>query len=797
MGNFGVVYEGSFQVRATHADTVTVQLLEKNHSAAPKPMRLAADPIRREVSKPGSDKLIGLLPQVVEVRLAASETAVIDAIYSSSVPWRVAIKVDGSIDFYGPLRKNLRSTSADKFSTESLVVYANCGLGTLQKQSFYPIQRPEAHEVRGQWILAALRELGLGLDVAMASEFWAPHMSNTQNPLFQETINPRAWHDDEKWMTQFEVLDELVSEKGMFLVQEGGMWHCYQRQLYRQSSFDRWVYSADHDTRTDAGPSAETFSAEISAADPGYTERTKGGTDQSAAEYSAVDVVYHHGSVDDLVPQYSQFDGDPAWKLDMGVDDTGNPFLWHQGAVEDNGNPVEQQLTERAKLDELFTLLQGTQYLLKADYLAFIGDEAQGGAPYDLLGYVKMRLKATDGTQYFLKRQVAADPDDVDRLQYQDPTWMQDSSVWTAWIMPWDGEPDPTIEAELTVPPLPDTGTLYLEVGNILDPRPSRFTDQTAYAVYASEPALQPIDPEGGSVGTTRYRAEATAISSTNDPYEVQVETGSGPTASHESATRESDAVGADPILDWDTAPMASGDQGDLSAELLAKELLYQLAPEQDKVLEYRYLVDEVPCAMTKVIVRGAIRYLPKHLSYHYKRGMRSVVAKPLAYDDTLSISTQRIRDDSGSGGSGGGAGTDKILWRQIESTPQNLYARGGDSDGFGETIALPSEASSYLPGPMPGNSHFAFVKLFRHPFTVSALTIYAYTPPSQNGGFDFDVQVSGTAITNVTLGQGVQQDSWSLDFDVAAMERLEVVPGQAGTADDLADVAFVFELIH
>ena len=701
--SFSPAYTYSTETRL--GETLTVSLLREDYSGGEDPMLLGNPPLTRQASKRESDELIGLQPQVVEVRMSPTHEHVVKDVYSSDDRWRVRVELDGALDFLGPIRKTLRDTSADKFSEDPLVLNANGGLGTLQGQSFEPISDDPVRS-RGWRIVNVLQELGLGLDVAMASEFWAPHMDETQNPLFQEYIGQRSYRGEDGWMDYYDVLNELVSEKGMFLVQERGMWHCYQRQLFRSSTFDRWIYPFDYVPGSDPTPSAETYEASVQASTPGYTERLKGGTNKGVASRDAVEVAYNHGTTGNVVPGYN-YQNSQNWALDDGVDDFTSPFVWFQGAVEDNGNPVENQLTERARLEESVRLLEDWQYVLQPSWDVLIGDDAQDGEPYDLLGYVKMGLELADGSQYYLKRQVSQDPDDSNRFVYEDPIWTQDSSHWTAWIVAWNGSHIVRMDADLTVPDLPGTGALHMEVGNVIDPLPNRFGEQTAYTVKAKVPVLQPVGPDGNQIESTTYRAEATQTSSDKDPYKVEVETGSGPTALHISSARESDVDfvrSGELITDWDTAPMAIGDDGPLAAPLLARVLLYQLAPPNERALEYTFREEAVACGLTKAIVKDGTVYLPKSLEHDYMDRMRSVVAPPVVYDESISISTQRVFGDSGGSGGGGGGGSGSSggggvsNWRSIAGKPDEIFSRSGE--GGTVTIGQSDIASALGHGP-------------------------------------------------------------------------------------------------
>ena len=188
---FNPVYQNEINVRRSGVGIVRVTLLKEGFGGSVSEMRLAAPPVEPQGSKSGSDELTPLRPKKGALRLHASEQAVIDDVYADDKPWRIRIERAGVTDVVGPIRKHLRTTSDDRFSSEPLDLKYNDGLGPLEEVKFtnndgqlYTSQRSVI-----AWIAEILRKTGLGLDIASASEWYTPGM-DAGNPLEQEFIPP-------------------------------------------------------------------------------------------------------------------------------------------------------------------------------------------------------------------------------------------------------------------------------------------------------------------------------------------------------------------------------------------------------------------------------------------------------------------------------------------------------------------------------------------------------------------------------------------------------------------------------
>jgi len=266
---YGPVYDAQIDTYRPQSP-VTVSLLKQGYGGSVSTMRLASDPIEEQASTSDSDETVPLRPRKGVLRLAADQEGVIEDVYADDTPWRIRIEVDGTLDLIGPVRKHLRTTSDDKLSTAPLELKWNDGLGLLQDVDFRQPEDGRLYQERRSiigWIVEVLRKTGLGLDVAAASEWFTPSMSDPQNPLEQEWLGPERFVDDDGApMTAFAVLEDLVQNKQAVLAQERGLWHVYQRSLFRFDTFDRWVYPSDW-TDSDASPAAETYTAYVDVPD--------------------------------------------------------------------------------------------------------------------------------------------------------------------------------------------------------------------------------------------------------------------------------------------------------------------------------------------------------------------------------------------------------------------------------------------------------------------------------------------------------------------------------------------------
>jgi hypothetical protein len=663
-------------------NTIEVALLREDYTGSTESMRLSGPGVTRQAARSESHEFTPLKAQVVELHLHPTDYGVVDDVYATDDAWRVRIRKNGSLDFLGPVRKKLRTTSDDKFPTRDGLIYANCGLGQLKEKSYESLRR----EVRIQHILELLWRTRIRLQVAVASDFWAPNMVADDDPFRQEELSAEVYSQGEEPMSCYDALEDILREKEAFVTQERGMWHVHQRHLHSEDSFSRFVYDPGG-LGFQTSPVENTYTARRDASAPGYTGREKGGETSGREYHTSVEVTYDHGTIDNILVE----DQD-EWTLDAGVstalylkEEARPGYAWVQPYdFGDDGSTVEQQLTDRARLQSGRYLSSSWSLGLTVYTYLEISDGATGNTPYDLVSYVKIIFEGESGTTYYLKRDVSPDPNDPSRYVYQDASWTQDSSDWVAFIQPWDGSS--TIEQDLStsVPPPPEDGLLRAHVGRVIDPRPGEFSSDTVARFEASVPVVIPTNLENKEIDETTYRAEVSGREET-EPYEVTVLHGSGPTAAHEATVSEPFASKVVPIDAWADEFILAESDGEKAELLLAKTILYQLAQSDREALQRTYLDENVEASLTKTIVRGGDRYLPTSIEWDYLEDKRRVTAVQVAYDTGLTVSTEVVRStggggsDGGSAGGGGGGGT--ASWDNLLGKPDDIFSRSGTRD--------------------------------------------------------------------------------------------------------------------
>ena len=703
--SYNAVYHG--RVDAYRQSPVDVYLLKEEYSGSATELRLAQEPVEEQASESGAEEMEPLRPRKGAVRLHASEEDVIRDVYSDETPWRVRIETGGVVDVLGPVRKRLRTTSDDMLSPEPLELKWNDGLGPLQTVSFTE-ESGSAYSDRRSiigWIIQMLAATGLDLDVAAATEWYTPGMSGSACPLEQEYVGGARFVDEDGApLTCYEVLEDLVREKGAFLCQERGRWHVYQRSLFRKSTFDRWVYP-DGWTEQSSSPSAESYDAQIEASSsPGA--RLEGSESSARPAYSGVAVTYEHRAIDNAlrpwgreyrgysdagdytterelfwtVDDWGWTYGDRAWgptfppnESSFSVDD--GPFSgWVRAPVRDydDSKTVGETLSKSALAPAALFESQRVKLAVPV----YVDEGA-----YDCLSYAKLVLDGDDGTTYYLKRQVQADGDSY---TYGDPTWTTDASAFVAFIVEQGRKQDVSV----TAPPMPADGALQVEMYGLIDPSPETG-GSPSYKMAL--PALSPTAGGGQATSTTR---EALATDRTaSDIYGVTVLHGTGPTGAHAAATREGHSDTAPLADDWKVGVYTDEEPTGLSAAALwAREALYQLSATRD-VLRWT-LIDERPSLTRAARLPSGAVYLPLHTKTRYKEGHQTVEAVRLRRDTTVSYSLVERTDESGAGGGAGSSGVTSGsggtgvsgggTW-PVSGTPEDIFSRSGE----GGTVTL------------------------------------------------------------------------------------------------------------
>jgi hypothetical protein len=797
--SYGVAYEAT--IDTYRSDPAVVSLLKEGYGGSASPMRLASTPIEEQASTGDADELVPLRPRKGALRLHASQGHVVEDIYADDTSWRIQIEIGGQLDVVGPVRKHLRTRSDDRFSTDALELKWTDGIGQLQEKDFRAADGSRYEDRRSivGWITELLRKTGLGLDVAVASEWYTPSMNGSVCPLEQEYLGPGRFAEDGGVMSCFEVLEDLVKNKGAVLAQERGRWHVYQRSLFRKDTFDRWVYPSGW-SDGDAHPSAEAYTSYVDVGSA-YKERLSGSKRPTRKAFSAVEVTYKHQSINNLLPPYYETDWsgkDLIWD----IDDFFEPFSpwnptsppdgsgnvpedakeydgWMFGPKEDydSGKTVSETLTQRAQSPSSLT---ERRVRLSMSVYAFFGgnDSVNEDDDYDTPFYVKVILDGDDGTTYYLRRQLRTN--DEGGFEYEPVAWTKSDTDFVAVI----AEPERETQVDLPSPDLPATGSVYVEIWGAIDMHP----DDRAIlqAVSFSHPTLLPIGDDGqaeAAVVTCRISAED------GEGVEMDVLHGTGPTSSHESATRVS-ADGGELIGDWKIGPYSDEDPSSLSAaQILAREGLYQLHAQRE-VLAWS-LLDRRPSVTRAARLPNGRRYLPTHMSTDYKKGHQGVEAIRLRRDDSPSISFLARSGDSGgsgSGGSGGGSsgGGSGAQW-PVSGTPDGLISTSGE----GATLTPQNAVSSFRPGPVPQDSE-VFSRLFISGFGVRGLTIFAGVGPAAD--YTFSVRLNGAEQATVTLAAGASSAEVSLSFSTTGGDRLSVV-GADPRDDDLSDVHATFDI--
>ena len=703
--SYNAVYHG--RVDTYRQSPVDVYLLKEEYSGSAAELRLAQEPVEEQASESGAEEMAPLRPRKGTVRLHASEKDVIRDVYSDETPWRVRIEIGGVVDVLGPVRKRLRTTSDDMLSSEPLELKWNDGLGSLQNVSFTE-ESGSAYSDRRSiigWIIQMLAATGLDLDVAAATEWYTPGMSGSACPLEQEYVDGARFVDSGGApLTCYEVLEDLVREKGAFLCQERGRWHIYQRSLFRKSTFDRWIYP-DGWTEQSSSPSAESYDAQIGASSS-FDARLKGSESSARPAYSGVAVTYEHRAIDNAlrpwgrkyrgyssagdytterelfwtVDDWGWTYGDRAWgptfppnESSFSVDD--GPFSgWVRAPVRDydDSKTVGEALSKSALAPAALFESQRVKLAVPV----YVDEGA-----YDCLSYAKLVLDGDDGTTYYLRRQVQADGDSY---TYGDPTWTTDALAFVAFIV----EPGREQDVSVTAPSLPADGALQVEMYGLIDPSPET-AGSPSYKMAL--PALSPTAGGGQATSTTR---EALATDRTaSDIYDVTVLHGTGPTGAHAAATREGSSDTAPLADDWKVGVYTDEEPTGLSAAALwAREALYQLSATRD-VLRWT-LVDERPSLTRAARLPSGAVYLPLHTKTRYKEDHQTVEAVRLRRDTTVSYSLVERTDESGAGGGAGSSGATSGsggtgvsgggTW-PVSGTPDDIFSRSGQ----GGTVTL------------------------------------------------------------------------------------------------------------
>jgi len=647
---------------------MVVSLLKEGYAGSASVMRMADEPIEEQASTSDADELVPLRPRKGAVRLHASQGHVVEDVYADDTPWRIRIEVDGQLDVVGPIRKHLRTTSDDLFSTSALKLKWNDGLGHLQNTDFVQSGGTPYEERRSVigWITEILRKTGLGLEVAAASEWYAYHMGTSRSPLEQEVLGPGRFTDEDgRPLTCFEVLEDLVGGKGGFLCQERGRWHFYQRALYRKGSFDRHVYPNGW-TDGDASPPAQTFDATVQVSDD-YKDRLKGGERPSRQAYPSVQVTYEHRTIGNMLPAWLKY-GEQAedaqrpdvdrliWDIPRLRDSPGFFEVaapgeygagfpggrqyrgWLSPPVRDNDDAktVGEILQYRARSPATYTN-QPLQLSFAAHIQSFGADPS-----YEMLGYCKVILQGQDGTTYYLRRNVV---EGSDGYSYEGLSWSTDSSSFVAVVL----DPGREIKVELTSPDLPAEGSARVEMYGAIEPQAS----EASLYYKINHPTLVPTGVDGQRSKTLSVCTAA--AEDAGEEKEVSVMHGTGPTGSHPSATYQGTDPTAKPVEDWKVSPYGSDESpsGHTASELLAREMVYQLASKRTTLR--RTPLGSAPSLIRALELPSGERYLPVHARTDYKRGFREVEAVRVLYESGLDVSfSTRTSEGSGGGGSSG-----------------------------------------------------------------------------------------------------------------------------------------------
>ena len=682
-----------------------VTLLEDGWTGAASPLRLADNPVEDQTSKSGSHELTPLRPRIATLRLHPSETAVADEIYGGDADWRVHIEEQWQgawgTSLVGPIQKQLRTSSDDVYPTAPIEVKMNCGLGSLQEIPFTEATTKTTRRSIIGWITHLLRKTGLGLGVYARSEWEADFTGAAAHALEREWLGAGRYTDDDgQPLYCFDVLKDLVAGKGMFLVQEGGSWHCYQRSAYRNASFGRYFYPSSW-TDADASPTAQTFDAwvDVDASNP--TTRMKGSKRPMREAESAVEVTYSHRTIKNLLPawyirvpdrdpvtglyswDYNELWSNPTsyetepWMLSIGPDFTVDDLdveidliaspdeQAYRGWLSipkvdfDDTKTVSQLLQSPVSMQDGVEL-ESTWNAVRMDidtWWRFSRERLDtaghpDASPYAALLYAKVILDAEDGSTYYLRRNVTTSEG---AYEYTEPDWTTDSTSFAAFILEGTtGRSTSTVS--IVSPELPADGRVRVELYGIIDPEPDRYTDTAngldTYFGRLRLPRMLPASlVQEGDQPSEQIITAQRGDRDVEKPHKIEVLHGTGPTAAHPSATWTQQESG-DLVDGWGLAAA-----GDLTAgKMLAREVLYQLAELRD-VVQWTMRTTERPSAIRAVhFTSTGGTYLPLHLKRKYLSGHVSIEA-PKVDRPTPQVSFL-ARTSSSSSGSGASSGT-------------------------------------------------------------------------------------------------------------------------------------------
>jgi len=732
---YGDVYEGFIENRL--GETVRVALQKEGYASSVSTVRLGADPLVREGARSDADELVPIRPQVVTLHLPETERAAYDAIFADDTPWRLRIEVNGTLDFVGPVRKNLSTTSADKYPTEPLPITANCGLGPLQEQDFTDESGTPYTGRRSVigWLSEILQKVPSGLDLAASSEWFTPEMSGGTCPLEQEYVKGGTYVDDEDGpATCYDVLTDLLGGRLAFITQENGQWRVHQRAQYRFDSIEQWVYPygwADGDS----SPTSSSFTSFVTADRTAFTDRFKGGEQGRNDPRPKTEVTYEHGSAPNIVP--------PMWRIDPLADNTdedqgldlyydvvfdNQDDVWEEplqynepynnanrqragvsmniarryAKAFDSGNATVDSVVGDAyvRMKSGREVNSGQSLRLTVDHLLDRGRvDIDLDEPFEWLGYMQVWIEDDTGTTRYLKRQVQSDASNLVKYENLDPQWVDDPAAYVAFRIPARSINEMKTD-EVVTPQVPFKGEVRLAVhcGINAQDEVDDQEDMTWFSSWEMErPQLRPVTTAGEGAEETI----ATAFVDEGDTWERSVRTGTGPSQVHEGATEL--ATAGELATDWKVAPYSGASPSGLSlAELMAREALYQLHDRRE-VLRWPVRPEQVaPSLTTTVKMTDGSRYLPVSERHDYKTARREVELVRIRRSNSLSHTLRERRNTDGEGGASSsgtsGSGAGGITWGQLDGKPEGLFSRSGDQDTLTLADTDISDALGYTP---------------------------------------------------------------------------------------------------
>lgn len=636
-----------------------------------------------------------------------------------------------------------------------------------------------------------LSTLGHGLPIEVVMDWRPGSMGGSDDPLSLQVPASAFYREDQNGNTRpksrKEVLEDVVGRFNAVLRQSRQSWQIVQPAAFESGSdVVVWEYDANGTLQTDTKRAATVDVTEFA-----YIEESD--NLDAAESHRRAKITYEHGAPD--APSFNgDFEATSGWDLTATDDHQYNVTELHAYDGTKSMEATEEQVAhDSGQVPSNFDDASN-------DYVEHAMGEVSVGAEAFVLTLRAFARKSGGGS--------IGSGVDASRMfwaiRIQEPGgqeywWDEAGGQWATNVTNikndfQDANLPPAYETETyTIASPPVSGSLYIQLWQPV----SKPVDGTvSYTLLGHYDGLKfEREADGASEKTTTLLTDESAAE--GEVFERSFRIGDGPWKESQGGLLDDSGT---LTRNWEVL----GESGTYYlGRLQAREAMKLLGASRHRQ-RLTFARDQVPVDLATVaVLQDGTRFWPVETRFEGPDASMTVtLVRLLDVDisswahDIIAGDGQNLSEPTGGGSGGTSGGTSGVeTWDELSGKPSGLFAKGGDSDGFGKTIALPAEASSFLPGPMPGSGHYVFQKLFRHAFDVTGLTIYAYTAPSQSGGFDFEVRVNGTTQTTVTLGQGTNQDSWSLSFDVGAKERLEVVPGQAGAADDLADVAFAFEL--